>query len=444
MNTLFRTSIVIATLGAAVFTGASLRSAAAADGTAFVSTANPGGGSILTGTLGNANLPAATAALLREVHTKLGVRPTVVQVAQNARDHSVALLFTATRKGTPYTGMAIVTAAPGAQAGGAALYDTAARFSTTVGPMMQRLQGMTEPSSAAAAPSAVAPAEPLVTHPFSDGTGSIAVPADWKLIVAAGGSAAASSPNGAQVTYNMHFSAFDPSNPRAEMYLRTETPLARKNLKAVVLPYISDPAKAWVAIYTEIAKEQHITIGAIRVASTSSSGGTSTIIGTAGSGSKMLHFLVYVFVLPPNPNGLWSISDSHVFLTDAQFAKQVATATAVLNSVRIDFGAVNAQQAAIRQVYQQKFESEIANDRAQDAARAQGTEEALAGDRAAQEGMHQQAVSMENYSLDRAVVVNTSTGAHSTVGSDFADTLVAGNSNYQKVSAAGLLRGVDY
>jgi hypothetical protein len=444
MNALFRTSTAIAALSGAILCGASLRSASAATGSAFVSTANPGGGSILTGTLGNATLSAATAALLRQVHTKLGSRPTVVQVAQNARDHSVALLFTATRNGTPYTGVAIVTAAPGAQAGGAVLYDTAARFSATVGPMMRRLQGMTEPASAAAAPIRTAPAEPLITRPFSDGTGSIGIPADWKLGVAGGGSASANGPTGDQVSYNMHFSAFDPSNPRAEMYLRTETPLARQNLKACVLSYISDPAKAWVAMYAEIAKEQHVTIPAMHVTSTSTSGATSTIIGTAGSGSKMLHFLAYVFVLPPNPNGLWSISDSHVFVGDAQFAQQVATATAVLNSVRINFGAVNAQAASIRQMYQKQFESQIANDRAQDAARAEGTDEALANDRAAQEGMHQQAVSMENYSLDRAVVVNTTTGAHSTVGSNFADTLVQGNPNYQKVPAAGLLRGVDY
>jgi len=433
--------MLIAALAAAVFSGTSARSGSAATG-GFVSTANPGGGNILTGTLGNAALPAATATLLRQVHTQLGTRPTVVQVAQDARDHSVALLFTATRNGTPYTGVAIVTAAPGAQAGGAVLYDTAARFSSTVGPMMRKLQGMTEPSSPAAAPRAIAPAEPLVTQPFRDGTGSIAVPADWKINAAGGGSAAVSGPAGVGVAYNMHYSAYDPTNPQGQLSMRMLSPLARRG--TAVLPYVSDPAKAWVAMYAEIAKEHNITLGAMHVTSTTASGGTSTIIGTAGSGSKMLHFLAYCFVLPPNPNGLWSISDSHAFVSDALFAKEVATATAVLNSVRINFGAVDAQQAAIRKTYQEKFEAEIANDQAQDAARQQSTDQALANDRAAQEGMHKQAVSMENYSLDRAVVVNTTTGAHSTVGSDFAATLVQGNPNYQQVPAAGLLRGVDY
>ncbi|HEY3674568.1 MAG TPA: hypothetical protein VGK84_01120, partial [Candidatus Tumulicola sp.] len=120
------------------------------------------------------------------------------------------------------------------------------------------------------------------------------------------------------------------------------------------------------------------------------------------------------------------------------------TANAVLSSVRINFGAVAAQQDAIRQSFARLFDSEIASDRAQDAARQERTDEALASDRAAQEGMHKDAVAMENYSLDRAVVVDTSTGVHSTVSSGFAEALVQGNSNYQQVPAADLLRGVDY
>ena len=158
----------------------------------------------------------------------------------------------------------------------------------------------------------------------------------------------------------------------------------------------------------------------------------------------MVRFIVHAFVLPPNPNGLWSLSDSHVFVNASDVSQQAATAGAVLSSVRINFGAVAAQAEAIRQSFQRMFDAEIANDRAEDAVRQEGTDEALASDRAAQESMHRDAVAMENYSLDRAVVTDTRTGVHSTVSSNFADVLVQGNSNYQKVPAADLLRGVDY
>jgi hypothetical protein len=419
------------------------RTALAATDGSFQSSPNPGSGTIVTGTLGQSSLTAATAALLRRVHADLGTRPTVVQVARNARDHSLALLFTATHNGTPYTGVGIVTAAPNALASGAALFDTTARFQTTVGPMMHRLGQITTPTSPRTARQMLAPAEQLITHPFADGTGSIGIPADWTLHAGGGGSAAATGPGGAQVSYNMHYGAFDPSNPHAQMYLRTETPVARQNMHAVVLPYTSDPSRAWVAMYAALAKQLGFEPN-IQVKSTTSSGATSTITGTLGSGSKELSFLAYVFVLPPNPNGLWQLSDSHVFVKTSEFKSQGATGMAILNSIHIDQGAVAAQQQAIRNMFQKTFEGEIANDRAQDAARQQGTDEALASDRAAQEGMHRQAVSMENYSLDRAVVVNTTTGAHSTIDSGFADDLVQANSNYQKVPARNLLRGVDY
>jgi hypothetical protein len=412
----------------------------------FHTTPNPGGGSITTGSVGSTSLPATAGALMRSVRAELGVRPTIVQALQNAHDHSLTLLFTAARAGTPYTGIAIVTAPPGEKAGGAALYDTAARFRTTVGPMMRRLDGMTTPPTPGSArvPVALAPPEPLAAQPFTDGTGSISVPSGWAVPVANGGSVLASSPShDVQVAYNMHFTGVDPSSPRAQMWLRTASPLARQGLHGAVLPYTTDAEKAWVAMFTELGRE-HGVQSAINVSSSSSGPSGSDFSGTFGSGPKMVHFIVHAFVLPPNPLGMWGLSDSHIFVNDASFARLANTANAVLGSVRINFGAVAAEQDGIRKAFQSQFEAEIRNDQEEDAMRQRGTDEALAHDRAAQEGMHRQAVSMENYSLDRAVVVNTTTGRHDTVDSDFADELVHDNANYEKVPAANLLRGVDY
>ncbi len=447
MNVYFRIILTVTLIGCSLWGLAVPHASAGTDG-AFQITANPHGGTILTGTLGSSSLPAATATLMRRVHAELGTRPTIVQVALDARDRSLALLFTAARRGTRYTGVAIVTASAGAQAAGAALYDTTARFHSTVGPMMHRLQGMTvrPPSSASNRSIRFAPPEPLIPHAFADGTGSIGIPADWSLTVAGGGSAAAVGPaGGAQVSYNMAFTGIDPSNRRAQMFLRMGSPLQRQNLHGAVLPYTGDPVGSWKAMYTVLAQQRGLPQPQIHVISSTSSGQSAAdITGTLGTGPKMIHFIAHVLVLPPNPNGMWKLSDSHIFVKDAQLARQAATAKAVLESVRINFGVLAAQEDAIRQSFQRQFEAQIANDRALDAARQQRTDEALASDRAAQEGMHRQAVAMENYSLDRAVVVDTATGVHSTVDSGFAATLVHDNPNYQQVPAANLLRGVDY
>jgi hypothetical protein len=438
-------TLAILTLALAVgdLCGVSPRSASA--GTAFQVATNPGGGSILTGTLGSSSLPAATAALMRRVHAELGTRPRIVQTVLDTPDHMLTLLFTAARNDVPYTGVAIVTAESGAQSAGAALYDESTRFHATVGPMLHRLRGMTAPENGGNAALKLDPPEPLAAHPFSDGTGSISVPSGWTVAVAGGGSALASAPGGsAQVSYNMHFGGLDPSNPRAQMFMRTATPLARQNFHGAVLAYTSDPVKAWTEMYAALARQRGFE-AEIHVTSSERVGPSSAnIAGTLGSGPKAIRFIGFVFVLPPNPMGLWQLSDSHVFVNEAKITQQAETAKAVLDSVRINFGAVAAQQSAIRQMFQRRFETEIATDQAEDAQRAEGTEEALASDRAAQEGMHKQAVAMENYSLDRAVVVNTATGRHNTVDSDFADDLVHDNPNYQKVPPASLLRGVDY
>jgi hypothetical protein len=438
--TLRRTAAIA---GCGLLVGISSSMAFAADD-AFQSAPGLSGGTILTGTLGTSSLPDATASLLRRVHKQLGTRPTVVQSAQNDRDHSVALLFTATHDGAPYTGVAIVTANSGGQAAGTALYDRSARFGTSFGPMLRQLQDLTT-GQPAAPKLALAPAEPLVPHDFSDGTGSISIPADWSVQAAAGGSAMVSAPDrAAQVSYNMHFSGLDPSNPRAQMFLRTATPMARAGFHGIIAPYTGDPVQAWKAMYEGLGR-QHGFDPHVEITSSSRVGETgANIAGTLGTGPKMVHFIGFAFVLPPNPMGMWTLSDSHLFLTQSTFEREANTGNAVLDSVRINFGAVAAQQQQIRAMFQKQFEAEIAIDQAEDGARAGRTAQFLATDRAAQEGMHKQAVAMENYSLDRSVVVNTTNGRHSTVDASFADTLVAGNPNYQKVPASGLLRGVDY
>ena len=128
---------------------------------------------------------------MRRVHSEFGTRPTIVQAVRNASAHSTSLLFTEVRGGTSYTGMAIVTAVPGAQVAGAAIFDISTRFGKTVDTLMRRLNTMTAPSPAAPGKASIhlEPAQPLVTQQFSDGTGSIGVPAGWTLRVGGGGSA---------------------------------------------------------------------------------------------------------------------------------------------------------------------------------------------------------------------------------------------------------------
>jgi hypothetical protein len=404
----------------------------------FARVTDKGGGTIVAGTLGDATLQEATARLMRRVHDEFGKRPTIVQAALDASAHSATLLFTEERGGTSYTGMAIVTADQGARAAGAALFDISTRFGKTVGPLMRHLNAMTAPA---------APATPLITHQFSDGTGSIGVPAGWTLGTGGGGSAAVLGPGGVLVEYNMVVPAADPTNPRTQMLMRFQGPAQRQAFltRNAMLPYSGDAVKTWASIYAQLAKQAGKTGPTFHIDRSAQNGHGTTIDGTYAYGSKGGgRFSAFVFLTPPDLNGLWGMHNMSVWVPTPLLAKDGATAEAVLASVQINFDAVGEQNDAIRSVYHQKFETQLGIARAETDARTTRVDEAMANDRTAQENMHKQAVSMENYSLDRAVVVDTRNGEHSTLDSGFADTLVRGNANYQKVPTQDLLRGVDY
>jgi hypothetical protein len=436
-NRMFLAVLAAAVLGTA--------SAAAAGSSATID--DPSGGHILTATLGSQmSLQSATTAMLRLIHTQFGARPTVVQMAQNPSAHSLALLFTETKGGQSFTGMSFVNAVPGAQAGGAALYDTTARFHSTVEPLLYRLQSLTTPSQSATRAVPPAPAEPLIQHAFPDGTGSIGVPADWKLTLAGGGSATAVGPTGEIVSYNVASPAIDPNNQAAKRYLNGLPPQIRNAQmnNTALLPYTGDPVKAWTTMFSQVARQHGKQGPSFAVATHTPAGKNAAEISGDGVNNVPITYVAYVAVLPPNGMGQWTMDETFVVVPKTEVAHEGATAAAILQSVRINYGAFAAQGAAIRQMFQKQFDAMIANGERENEARQQSTDQALASDRATQEGMHKQAVSMENFSLDRAVVVNQQTGAHSTIDSNFADVLVQGNSNYQKVPANQLLRGVDY
>ena len=437
--------VAVTIVAGLAMTSSGSRASGAAD--RFARVTDPSGGTIVAGTLGNESLPEATASLLRRIHEEFGKRPRIVQAARNASAHSVTLLFTEVRAGKNYTGMAIVTAGAGMRAGGAALFDISTRFEKTVGVLMHRLNAMTAPGTATKTSESEAPALPLITHAFGDGTGSIGVPAGW-TVKAGGGSATVIGPGGVLVFYNIVIPAADPSNPRTQTLLRYQGPAQRRAFLArnAMLPYTGDPIKTWESIYAQLSKQAGKTGPAFHIRRSAQNGNITEIDGTYAFASHARggSFSAFVFLTPPDLNGLWGMHDMSVWVPAPLLAKDAATAQAVLASVRIDFDAVARIDGTIREVYHQKFLTQLDVARRETQATTDRMNEAMADDRAAQENMHKQAVSMENYSLDRAVVVDTRNGEHDTIDSGFADTLVRYDANFQKVPARDLLRGVDY
>jgi hypothetical protein len=451
MHFRFRAAVIAASVLTCSSIGFSPRPVAALAATSgsFTSRSSPGGGEIVSGSLGKQpSLQAAEGVMLSHIRALFGTRPTLVQGVQNPTEHLVVLLFTETRGGQPYTGMSLITAAPGTSANGVALYDISSRFPKTVQPMLKLYQTSTAAVSATPKSAALDPAEPLIQHQFPDKTGSMGVPADWTLKFGAGGSGLAVGPSGEIAAFNSSQNAMNPTSgiglsfvgPAANPTVRT---LTMKH--TLMLPFISDPVKAWTTTFDQMAKQNGQTGPHFIATSVTRTGADkATIVGTGTNNHVPVSYVAYVQVTAVNPIGQWGLNYSYIIVPTSDVVKYGATAAAVLDSARINVQAFAAQGQAIRNAAAQQFNAEIALDKMQDAARQQSTNNAIAQDQATQAGMQQQAAAMENYSLDRAVVVNTSTGAHSTIGSDFASTLVQGNSHFQIVSPSELVKGVDF
>jgi hypothetical protein len=87
-----------------------------------------------------------------------------------------------------------------------------------------------------------------------------------------------------------------------------------------------------------------------------------------------------------------------------------------------------------------QFQSSIARDQEQDALREGETQSSIANATASADAWQAQGAGMVNFALDRAVVINPSTGGHEQIGNVSSGI----PPNYQVVPPGSYIKGVDY
>ncbi|MGC8470269.1 MAG: hypothetical protein ACP5NI_10225 [Acetobacteraceae bacterium] len=154
---------------------------ARAESGGFTTFDNPSGGRLIAGALpaADSTTKAALIDMLRRTHRYFGARPQVDKVVVTPGGATALAFFAETTSSGPVLGLVIAGKRPGQPAQGALLFDQAGRFQTTIKPLMQHLAASGAP--AGAAPPAT-PALPLTRQQFSDGSGSVGVPAGWKMV----------------------------------------------------------------------------------------------------------------------------------------------------------------------------------------------------------------------------------------------------------------------
>src|SRR5579863_9503385 len=217
----------------------------------------PGGGQIIYGPLPDqSSLKDALVTMLKNIHGHFGERPEIGKLFQTHGSDSVATFFTVTAKnqgGKHMAGLLIVAMPTGSKAAAGVIYDDADRFSKTLNPMMKKLNEVwhvdTTPGSGAAAPSKAAPVAELHQTAFPDNSGSIGLPAGWKIVGGRGGAVIVSGPNGEIERLSQIHQFLDPSTPQGQKMIHYETQNGRRQLpeQFTVYPYGRDLVEAFRA-----------------------------------------------------------------------------------------------------------------------------------------------------------------------------------------------------
>jgi hypothetical protein len=451
---------------------------------------NPQGGTIVYGVVdGATSQAAALGSVLRSVHSSCGEKPQVGKVFRVRGTNSDAVFFTVTNHpqgNRQAAGMIIATQTGPKTVEAAMVTDDAARFNSTVNPLLTQLFGVWHPGAAPAggnAPSAAGStasggrgaAPPMRQVTTADGTVTLSLPEGWNTVPnqTGMGMATVTGPQGAILMLNQYFGIWDPNNPGVQGRLRRG--LKFKN--EIDYPSNADLTKSFADIFQRIRASVGQGPAPLKVDSVQPvSGSQNQCFNFSGQlnpdGTAMRDTKMLVCRSTPNQAGQYWLTFTKCLLPLGASDQFRATAGAIMASFKPDMrraqAIANAQAAPIIAQMQQTYQahqqalmsftqSQIARTKqigAEATARMQSTEAAneqqWAGFDQQENNISRQGQGFSNYLLDQTVVQNNNVGGtgmvgHATLWNSTADALVKSNPNkYQIVDTPGYWNGVDY
>ncbi len=454
----------------------------------------PQGGTIVYGLVDGATSPAAAMSeVLRIVHHDCGDRPRVGRVFRVRDTDSVAVFFTVVNRARgdkPVAGL-LIAAPAGPDAIEAALVsDDAARFGSTVNPLLNRLFSEWHPGGAAAAvraqngdrpayaPGAGRGGEipPMRQVTLRDNTASVSLPDGWSVDPKSGGGGAmVHGPRGERIALNMWFMAQDPRSPsfRRQMQMGGR-PLPHQ----VIYPCDADLLQAFPDIFQRLRASNGVGPAPLEVDHVEpvpAPQGQRCVNATAridpdGRGTVELNAVLCVTA--PDQYGGYHFIISEFRIPLGSTDQQRATAAAIMSSFQVNTELVQARSAAevapvlasMRQSWEAQQQASIARSQqisgsirqigANATARMNSVERQNdvqhAGYYAQQDSNARNGQGFSNYLLDQTVIQDNNlhgdgTIGHGTVWNSTADALVTANPDrYEMVDTPNFWQGVDY
>jgi len=198
---------------------------------------NPGGGQVVYGAVDQSTPQKAMAAVLRYVHTHFGDAPVVSKVFESHDGQTFGAFFTVTAKSQDdarIAGLVIISLSRGTNPAAAIIYDKSSRFATTEPVLLRALIDAWRTASTAAPSSDTlrsGAVPPLTSTRFPDGSGSVSLPAGWRIPFSSHGAAKIVGPRGETVLLsNSVGPIYDPNSPQVQARLRYANPNKRPML----------------------------------------------------------------------------------------------------------------------------------------------------------------------------------------------------------------------
>jgi len=422
---------------------------------------NPKGGRIVYGQVdGQSTEAGAMGAVLRSLHNQYGDKPHVGKLFQVRGGDSVAVFFTMVNRhqgNMQLAGMIIVSRTSGDHVEAALMTDEAARFGSTINPMMTKLFSVWRPngaSSSQAAPAAKVAALKLYTLP--DRSASVSLPDGWNVLPSSGGGTImAQGPDGSAVALGYPYLAADTNNPSVRQTMAT---LQRGGLRntsyahALYYAYGGDLGRTFEDLLQMARKNQGEGPVTIKISSetpmpVSGALRCAHLHGQidAQDGKGMREMNTVFCSSPPGPHGSYMNLAYHTAVPLQYADKERGTMEAILASFNVNQAVVQSEANAIAAPAIAAIH-EIGRRAAQQAADAHAAEDAHnAAVEKRWDAQDKSNQAFSNYLLDQTVIQDNQLNAHGTVWNQTADALVKSDpQRYEYVNTPNFWKGVDY
>jgi hypothetical protein len=427
----------------------------------------PQGGQIIYGTVDGANTPpAAMGFILRQLHQKYGERPQVGRVFRVRGTESNAVFFTLTPHNPgmgKVAGMLLTANAPG-HVEAALLSDDAARFGTSINPMMQKLFSVWQPGGKSLSTSAPAqgdrpsaessgPVAPMHPYRLPDNSASMMLAEGWRVLpISSHGNLVAQGPRGEVLALGFGYVAHDTNNPataRGRAFANSPAGRNTSYARNIYAPYGAELGRTFMELNAQSQRVGGPAVPPVqleKVQPIQARGARCAILtGTSSAGGVSKQMEGTFCQAQPDSSGTFTNIANLAFVPTELAARERSTVHAMLSSFQINQAVFDAQENAaaapgIEAIHQigRDVNARIAVSDQQNAQIKSSFEQH-------NDVMDRTSQGFSNYILDKSVIRDTETGAHATTWDTTAQTIVNSNpQRYEFVTTPNYWKGIDY